>query len=74
MSSSRALAISCSSAAAGSAPGCAYTAMPSRITMSVGIEEIPNPPASSGCASVSILPNTASSCRPEAFRLSMGAH
>src|SRR5450755_2604938 len=66
MSSSPALVISSSRAASGSAPGCAYRTTPSRITISVGIEEIPNALASSGSASVSTLPNTASACWPEA--------
>ena len=60
MSSSRAFVMSSSSAGSGSAPGCAYSTMPSRITISVGIEEIPTAPASAACASVSTLPNTAS--------------
>src|SRR6516162_9064560 len=40
--------------------------MPSRITIRVGIEEIPSAPASSGWASVSTLPNTASAWVPDA--------
>ena len=67
MSSSLALAISCSSAASGSAPGCAYSTMPSRTIISVGMDEMLNAAATSGCASVSTLPNTASGCRSDAF-------
>ena len=40
--------------------------MPSRITISVGIEEIPNASASADWVSVSTLPNTASAWRSEA--------
>ena len=67
MSSSLALVISCSSAASGSAPGCAYSMTPSRMIISVGMDEMSNAAASSGCASVSTLPNTASGCRSDAF-------
>src|SRR6516165_4328939 len=67
MSSSLALVISCSSAASGSAPGCAYSTMPSRTIISVGMEEMLNAAATSGCASVSTLPNTASGYFSDAF-------
>src|SRR5579864_1555519 len=67
MSSSLALVISCSRAASGSAPGRAYRMMPSRMIISVGMDEIPNVAASSGSASVSTLPNTASAYRSDAF-------
>jgi len=59
MSSSLALVISCSSAASGSAPGRSYKMTPSRMIISVGMDEIPNAAASSCSASVSTLPNTA---------------
>ena len=67
MSSSPALVISCSSAASGSAPGWAYSTMLSRMIISVGMDAMLKVAATSGCASVSTLPNTASGCRSEAF-------
>jgi 2-polyprenyl-6-methoxyphenol hydroxylase-like FAD-dependent oxidoreductase len=67
MSSSLALVISCSSAASGSAPGRAYRTTPSRMIISVGMDEMPNLAASSGSAPVSTLPNTAPACRSDAF-------
>src|SRR5262245_20573438 len=60
MSSSRALVMSSLSAAAGRAPGCAYSTTLSRMIISVGMELMPNEAASSCWASVSTLPNTAS--------------
>ena len=67
MSSSAALVISSSSAASGSAPGWAYSTMLSRMTISVGMDAMLKAAASSGSASVSTLPNTASECRSAAF-------
>ena len=66
MSSSAALVISCSSAASGSAPGWEYSTMLSLMIISVGMEVMLKVAATSGCASVSTLPNTASGCRSEA--------
>src|SRR5262249_35011970 len=60
MSSSRALVMSSLSAAAGRAPGCAYSTTLSRMIISVGMELMPNEAASSCWASVSTLPTTAS--------------
>ncbi len=67
MSSSRALVISSSSAASGSAPGCAYSTTLSRMIIRVGMDEMVKAAAISGSASVSTLPNTAPGCRPDAF-------
>ncbi len=50
------------SSGAGSAPGWENSRMPSRKTISVGIEAIPAEPDSSGWSSVSTLPNVMSEC------------
>src|SRR6266508_551390 len=60
MSRARTASISCSSAAAGSAPGCANTSDPSLKAIRVGIDLIPAAPARAGSASVSTLPKTTS--------------
>jgi hypothetical protein len=65
MSTARTLEISSSSAAAGSAPGCSNRRMPSRNTISVGMERISNAPDSSCSASVSIFPKVMSACLPD---------
>ena len=62
MSSSRTAAMTCSSAAAGSAPGWAKTRMPSRNAISVGMEVIPAARGEACSASVSTLPKTMSGC------------
>ena len=67
MSSSPALVISCSSAASGRAPGWAYSTMLSLMIIRVGMDAMLKVAASSGCASVSTLPNTASGCRSDTF-------
>ena len=56
-----------SSAASGSAPGCENTTTFSRKIISVGIDWMPNAPASSCWASVSTLANTRSECVAAAF-------
>src|SRR5215469_6830925 len=65
ISMSRAWLMSCSSACSGSAPGCAYSTTLSRMIISVGIDEMLNPPASAGSASVSTLPKTTSGYRSD---------
>src|SRR6266487_529351 len=65
MSRPRTASMTCSSAAAGSAPGWEKTRMPSRNAISVGIEKIRSAAARACSASVSTLPNTMSGC----FRL-----
>ena len=62
MSRSRTAWMSCSSDAAGSAPGWEYTRMPSRNAISVGMEPIRAAAESSNWSSVSILPNVISGC------------
>src|SRR5450759_404787 len=62
MSRSLTAVTTCSSAAAGSAPGWAKTRMPSRNAIRVGIEVMPIPPASSCSASVSTFACTMSAC------------
>ena len=54
--------MTCSSAAAGSAPGWENTRMPSRKAISVGIEPIRAAADSSGWSSVSTLPKVMSGC------------
>lgn len=54
-------------AASGRAPGWANTATWSRTIINVGIDWIPKAAASSGCASVSTLPNTRSGFSSAAF-------
>src|SRR3569623_373167 len=56
-----------SSAAGGNAPDSRNSSTPSRNSISVGIAWMPAAPASSCCASVSILPNTTSLWVSEAF-------
>src|SRR5690349_12375139 len=67
MSRASALVISSSSAFSGSAPGCAYNTMLSRMIIRVGMEVMLKVAATSGCASVSTLPNTASGCFSDDF-------
>src|SRR5712672_1381872 len=67
MSRASALVISSSSAFSGSAPGWANSTMLSRMIIRVGMEVMLKVAATSGCASVSTLPNTASGCFSEAF-------
>ena len=62
MSRSRTAWMTCSSAAAGSAPGREKTRTPSRKAISVGIEVIRAAPASAAWSSVSTLPNVMSGC------------
>src|SRR5450756_2730864 len=62
MSRSLTAVTTCSSAAAGSAPGWEKTRMPSRNAIRVGIEVMPIPPASSCSASVSTFACTMSAC------------
>ena len=62
MSRSRTAWMTCSSEAAGSAPGWENTRMPSRKAISVGIEVIRAAPDSAGWSSVSTLPNVMSGC------------
>src|SRR5437764_594790 len=67
MSSASALVISSSSAFSGSAPAWANRTMLSRMIIRVGMEVMLKVAATSGCASVSTLPNTASGCFSDAF-------
>src|SRR6266516_2353181 len=67
MSRASALVMSSSSAFSGSAPGWANSTMLSRMLIRVGMEVMLKVAATSGCASVSILPNTASGCFSDAF-------
>src|SRR5436190_3013027 len=67
MSMASALVISSSSAFSGRAPGWAYSTMLSRMIIRVGMEVMLKVAATSGCASVSTLPNTAPGCFSDAF-------
>src|SRR5205823_11301736 len=67
MSRASALVISSSSAFSGSAPGWANSTMLSRMIIRVGMEVMLNVAATSGCASVSTLPNTAPGCFSDDF-------
>src|SRR5689334_16905068 len=73
MSRARTWLIKSSSAGSGSAPAWLNTMTPSRRTISVGIDMMPNAPASSCWSSVSILPNTMSVWVSDAFS-KMGAN
>src|SRR5581483_3104998 len=67
MSTDFAWLMTCSRALPGSAPACWKRITFSRNTISVGIERMPNAPASSCCSSVFTFPKTTSGCASEAL-------